>query len=107
MSFMDRLMGMLQGTLFGNERTSRNPKYRGRDVKPASEDPYGDPADQMNDGRYASLSARTSRFGNVKPASQDPYGDPADQLVRGRFGNVKPASQDPYGDPADATNRRR
>ncbi len=31
---------------------------------PASQDPYGDPANQ---------------FGNVRPASQDPYGDPADQ----------------------------
>ena len=34
-------------------------------VRPASEDPYGDPADQQ--------------FGNVRPASEDPYGDPADQ----------------------------
>ena len=54
-----------------------------RTVRPASEDPYGDPADQQ--------------FGNVKPASQDPYGDPADQ----QSGNVRPASEDPYGDPAD------
>jgi hypothetical protein len=53
-------------------------------VRPASEDPYGDPADQ--------------EFGNVRPASEDPYGDPADQ----EFGNVRPASEDPYGDPADA-----
>ena len=36
------------------------------DVRPASEDPYGDPADQGN-------------FGNVRPASEDPYGDPADE----------------------------
>ena len=35
------------------------------DVRPASEDPYGDPADQ--------------EFANVRPASEDPYGDPADQ----------------------------
>jgi hypothetical protein len=34
------------------------------DVRPASEDPYGDPADQ--------------EFANVRPASEDPYGDPAD-----------------------------
>ena len=35
-------------------------------VKPASQDPYGDPADQGGGagGR------------NIKPASQDPYGDP-------------------------------
>lgn len=32
-------------------------------VRPASEDPYGDP-------------------GNVRPASEDPYGDPADQRRR-------------------------
>jgi len=55
-------------------------------VRPASEDPYGDPADQA--------------FGNVRPASEDPYGDPADQA----FGNVRPASEDPYGDPADQQN---
>lgn len=37
-------------------------------VRPASEDPYGDPADQEAQG-----------LGNVRPASEDPYGDPADQ----------------------------
>lgn len=36
--------------------------------KPASEDPYGDPADQGNAGGR-----------KIKPASQDPYGDPANQ----------------------------
>lgn len=41
-----------------------------RDVKPASQDPYGDPADQPGE----SVPQR-----NIKPASQDPYGDPADQ----------------------------
>jgi hypothetical protein len=35
------------------------------DVRPASEDPYGDPGDQ--------------EFADVRPASEDPYGDPADQ----------------------------
>ncbi|MDB4991699.1 MAG: hypothetical protein JWN04_6877 [Myxococcaceae bacterium] len=35
-------------------------------VRPASEDPYGDPADQKGAAK-------------VKPASQDPYGDPADK----------------------------
>lgn len=39
-------------------------------VRPASQDPYGDPADQVG------------RFGSVKPASQDPYGDPADDPRR-------------------------
>ena len=51
---------------------------------PASQDPWGDPANQMSNS-------------NVTPASQDPYGDPADQGGQ----NVAPASQDPYGDPAD------
>ncbi|NMF64233.1 hypothetical protein DP115_16230, partial [Brasilonema octagenarum UFV-OR1] len=47
-----------------------------RDVRPASEDPYGDPADQ-------------NYYGNAIPASQDPYGDPADQNY---YGNAIPAS---------------
>jgi hypothetical protein len=41
---------------------------KARDVKPASEDPYGDPADQEAVARR-----------DVKPASEDPYGDPADE----------------------------
>jgi hypothetical protein len=40
-----------------------------RNVRPASEDPYGDPADEFR-GR------------SVKPASEDPYGDPADEPRR-------------------------
>lgn len=56
---------------------------------PASQDPYGDPADQQY-----------GRFGNIRPASEDPLGDPADQ-ERARFGNIRPASEDPLGDPAD------
>ena len=47
-------------------------------VLDASQDPYGDPADQPNQG-----------YGNGLPASADPYGAPADQ---GNFGNVLPAS---------------
>lgn len=39
----------------------------GDNVRPASEDPYGDPADQVAGQE-------------VLPASQDPYGDPADQV---------------------------
>ena len=38
-------------------------------VSPASEDRYGDPADE-------------ERFRNVRPASEDPYGDPADEENR-------------------------
>ena len=56
------------------------------DIRPASEDPLGDPADQEGFGQ------------DIRPASEDPLGDPADQ-----FGgqNVLPASMDPLGDPAD------
>jgi len=45
--------------------------YGGQDILPASQDPYGDPADQGNVGYQ--------QQGNILPASQDPYGDPADQ----------------------------
>ena len=41
----------------------------GRNIAPASQDPYGDPGAQGG-GR------------GVRPASQDPYGDPADQIGR-------------------------
>jgi hypothetical protein len=58
-------------------------------VRPASEDPLGDPADQI-DGH------------SVRPASEDPLGDPADALD-GR--KIRPASEDPLGDPADQQNR--
>ena len=34
-------------------------------IRPASQDPYGDPAD-------------SGQYGNIRPASEDPYGDPAD-----------------------------
>ncbi|HEY9805172.1 MAG TPA: hypothetical protein V6D04_01280, partial [Candidatus Obscuribacterales bacterium] len=60
-------------------------------VRPASEDPYGDPAEQ---GGFA-----LDPFRNIRPASEDPYGDPADDPRYQR--NVRPASEDPYGDPAD------
>jgi hypothetical protein len=40
----------------------------GENVRPATEDPYGDPADQLADQQ-------------ILPASQDPYGDPADQGI--------------------------
>jgi len=61
--------------------------------RPASEDPYGDPADQM---------ANAGQYGDLTPASEDPYGDPADQMANaGQYGDLRSASEDPYGDPAD------
>ena len=50
--------------MLGQRSRSRNAPPR--NVRPASEDPYGDPAD--------SPGAK-----NIRPASEDPYGDPADQ----------------------------
>ena len=69
-----------------------------RQVRPASEDPYGDPAEQQGYG---------GEFGDVRPASEDPYDDPAvQQGYGGQFGDVRPASEDPYGDPADEEGSR-
>ncbi len=69
------------------------------DVAPASQDPFGDPADSGGQGS-------DSAFGDVRPASEDPFGDPADQeggsqANHSGFGDVRPSSEDPYGDPAD------
>lgn len=60
--------------------------------RPASADPYGDPANQ---------GGEVGQFGDVQPASEDPYGDPANQGSETGQGDVRPASEDPYGDPAD------
>ncbi len=63
----DGLLGKITD-LFGQHKRASS---AGRDIRPASEDPYGDPADEMR-GR------------SVRPASQDPYGDPADEDRRRR-----------------------
>ena len=109
MGFIEHLLDKAKQAIFGRRETRM---YRGRAIRPASEDPYGDPADQMSTSRMSS----TRGFNNVRPASEDPMGDPADQmrgsmkrssgLNQGRFGNVKPASEDPMGDPADQRWRR-
>jgi hypothetical protein len=54
-------------SLFGQHRSREGQQ---QNVRPASEDPYGDPAEQGRAGR------------SVRPASEDPYGDPADQERR-------------------------
>jgi hypothetical protein len=51
------------GDLLGQDSN----KQEQSNVRPASEDPYGDPAD------------REQGQSNVRPASEDPYGDPADR----------------------------
>lgn len=59
----DGLLGKITD-LFGQHRRTAD-----ANVRPSSEDPYGDPADEVR-GR------------SVRPASQDPYGDPADEVGR-------------------------
>jgi hypothetical protein len=68
------------GGLFGRitdmlgSRTRARTSDRGfTNVRPASEDPLGDPADE-----------RTFRGQKVRPASEDPWGDPADEPKRRR-----------------------
>lgn len=66
------LIGQIEG-MFGQHQQQMqagggNYGYAdGGHVRPASQDPYGDPADQMGGGS------------NIRPASEDPLGDPADQ----------------------------
>ena len=57
------------GKLIGHvtDLFARHPQNGAQNPKPASQDPYGDPADQKGGAPR-----------NVKPASADPYGDPAD-----------------------------
>jgi hypothetical protein len=58
----------------------------GDSVLPASQDPYGDPADQ-------------AAGQDVLPASQDPYGDPADQVqnaARQHLAATDPADTQAY-----------
>ncbi len=58
------------GKLLGHitDLFGKHPQNNANNPKPASQDPYGDPADQKGGGAPR----------NVKPASADPYGDPAD-----------------------------
>jgi len=58
----------------------------GDGIRPATEDPYGDPADQ-------------AAGQDVLPASQDPYGDPADQVqdaARQHLAATDPADTQSY-----------
>ena len=98
------LMGRLEGLFGGAEREESLGQFRGQEVRPASEDPLGDPADSY--GGYPTPTSYPYVEGDVRPASEDPLGDPADQFRQvdrsdPRFKNLKPASEDPLGDPAD------
>jgi hypothetical protein len=86
---LENILGKVVDALTGD---SGQDQQRQPNVRPASEDPYGDPADQG----YAPAGQYQGQ--TVLPASQDPYGDPADQY---QGHQVLPASQDPLGDPAD------
>lgn len=94
----DGLIGQIEGLFRGGQQQQggQYPQQGGLDnVRPASEDPYGDPADGVQNA-----------FPGVRPASEDPLGDPADaDRTYGGFANVKPASEDPLGDPADREYR--
>lgn len=73
------LIGQIE-SLFGQHAANTG------QILPASQDPYGDPANQGYNQGY--------NGGGILPASQDPMGDPADN------GGILPASMDPLGDPA-------
>ncbi|MDF5723013.1 MAG: hypothetical protein PUP91_21570 [Rhizonema sp. PD37] len=80
--------GLLQGTDVRDNSGSNEEQANGDpQVRPASEDPYGDPADA------------NAQQAKISPASEDPYGDPAD--ANAQQAKISPASEDPYGDPAD------
>jgi hypothetical protein len=90
------LIGQIEG-LFGQFRGQQQQSR----VLPASQDPYGDPAENHPVSGYGGNYGQ-QEYPNVRPASEDPLGDPADQ----QFRNIKPASEDPLGDPADLEPRR-
>jgi hypothetical protein len=100
--------GGLLGTI-AQLLTGSNQSQQDQQIRPASEDPLGDPADQAYNQniRPASEDPLGDPAGmpdgqTVLPASQDPLGDPADQIDHR---SVRPASEDPRGDPADQETR--
>ena len=77
------LIGQIEG-LFGQHQQQQGGQFG--NVRPASEDRYGDPADQERNPRgmdpYGGVPNEAGRFRNVRPASEDPLGDPADNERR-------------------------
>ncbi len=99
---VDDFIRKAKDLLLGGNEGQQDADYRDRQVSSASEDPYGDAADQNEYGAipasqdpYGDAADHPEQFPNVRPASEDPYGDP---------GDIRPASEDPYGDPADQGN---
>ena len=96
---VDDFIRKAKDLFLGGNQDQQDADYRDRQVSPASEDSYGDPASQNEYGAipasqdpYGDPADHPDQFPDVRPASEDPYGDP---------GDVRPASEDPYGDPAD------
>ena len=109
MAFGD-ILEKVKDIFTGGDQTETVPQPTEQDnggILPASQDPYGDPADAPQNVGYGNVgNAGVYNNGEILPASQDPYGDPADDLSMsngGEYGgdNILPASQDPLGDPAD------
>ncbi len=107
-----QIEGLFGGLLGGGQQGGNAAPGTINNPLPASQDPYGDPADQFpQQAGYANQGDSQQQYPNLRPASEDPNGDPADQFPQGqtnntddlrqRFPNLKPASEDPYGDPAD------
>jgi hypothetical protein len=117
---VDSFFKKMKDVLVGNDEEVSQDEYYNKqvdnrefaDIRPASEDPYGDPAENgLGEIRPASEDpygdpADTGEFADIRPASEDPYGDPADYEASnyGQYGDIRPASEDPYGDPADQYN---
>lgn len=113
----DGLIGNIEG-LFRGHQSDLERQYP--NIRPASEDPLGDPADleahrgygQPVYGNQSNGGYLEGQFPGIRPASEDPLGDPADMEPRQgyqpstgslqqQFPGIRPASEDPLGDPAD------
>lgn len=57
-----------------NEQQQQYTDPQNDGILPASEDPYGDPADDLSVN-----NAGYDNSGDILPASEDPLGDPADE----------------------------
>ena len=96
----DGLIGQLTGLFRGHqEQEAIRQQSAGQggfgNVLPASQDPYGDPADLEAQRGYAQPGPGYGQ--------QAGYGQPN---LEQQYPGIRPASEDPYGDPADSEPRR-
>ncbi|CAN5477652.1 hypothetical protein BH11ARM2_BH11ARM2_24640 [soil metagenome] len=65
--------------LFRGHQSQMEQQYP--NIRPASEDPLGDPADREPRQSYGGYSGGSveQQFPGIRPASEDPLGDPADR----------------------------